>query len=242
MALAAAEELFPTGCAVRDIRFEDLLLLDDHTELTAVATLAEPGVAAFSAQTGDDGEQTVRATATLHSGTADRPARRDIAALLAAHPNILSGNEIRQTLALRGIDFGPAFTGLVSVHTAADATTLLGEVTAPAGIRAQQSGYGIHPAVLDACFQTVGAHFLAGGGQDGPLMLPLRIERLRRFGAGRDARYCRATITKADAVGIAADLEILDAAGMWSSRSPGCGWVPAPPRPANANGCWPNDC
>ncbi|MCB0934441.1 MAG: type I polyketide synthase [Mycobacterium sp.] len=213
MALAAAEELFPTGCAVRDIRFEDLLLLDDHTELTAVATLAEPGVAAFSAQTGDDGEQTVRATATLHSGTADRPARRDIAALLAAHPNILSGNEIRQTLALRGIDFGPAFTGLVSVHTAADATTLVGEVTAPAGIRAQQSGYGIHPAVLDACFQTVGAHFLAGGGQDGPLMLPLRIDSLRRFGAGRDARYCRATITKADAVGIAADLEILDAAG-----------------------------
>ena len=52
---------------MRDIRFEDLLLLDDHTELTAVATLAEPGVAAFSAQTGDDGEQTVRATATLHS-------------------------------------------------------------------------------------------------------------------------------------------------------------------------------
>ena len=43
--------------------------------------------------------------------------------------------------------------------------------------------------------------------------IEVRIDSLRRFGAGRDARYCRATITKADAVGIAADLEILDAAG-----------------------------
>ncbi|HTY29596.1 MAG TPA: polyketide synthase dehydratase domain-containing protein, partial [Mycobacterium sp.] len=181
--------------------------------LTAVAALDAPDVAAFSAQTADDGEQAVRATATLHAAGADRPGQRDVAALLAAHPNILSGNEIRQTLAARGIDFGPAFTGLVSVHTGADATTLVGEVTAPAGIRAQQTGYTVHPAVLDACFQTVGAHFLADGGQGGPLMLPLSVGSLRRFGSGRDARYCHATITKADATEIEANLEILDAAG-----------------------------
>ena len=213
MAIAAAEQLFPAGSEVRDVRFEDLLLLDDHTELTAVAALDAPGVAEFSARTDDDGEQVVRAAATLHSAVTDRPARRDIAALLATHPNTLSGNEIRQTLAARGIEFGPAFTGLSSVHTAADGTTLVSEVTAPAGIRAQQSGYAVHPAVLDACFQTVGAHFLADGGSDGALMLPLGVGSLRRFGSGRDARYCHATITKADATEIEANLEILDVRG-----------------------------
>nr|WP_308124212.1 sulfolipid-1 biosynthesis phthioceranic/hydroxyphthioceranic acid synthase [Mycolicibacterium xanthum] len=213
MALAAAEQLFPAGSGVRDVRFEDLLLLDDHTELTAVAALDTPGAAAFSAQTDDDGERAVRATATLHAAGADRPARRDVAGLLMSHPNILSSNEIRQTLGARGIEFGPAFTGLVSVRTAPDTATAVGEVTAPTGIRAQQSGYGIHPAVLDACFQTVGAHLLADGGQNGTLMLPLTVGSLRRFGSGRDARYCHATITKADANEIEADLEILDAAG-----------------------------
>ena len=213
MALTAADQVFPTGSQVRDVRFEDLLLLDDHTELTAVAALEAPGVAAMSIQTSDDGERVLRATATLHAHDGGQPERRDITALLTAHPNTLSGNEIRQTLSARGIEFGPAFTGLVRVHTASDAATLVGEVAAPGGIRAQQSEFAIHPAVLDACFQTVGAHFLTDSGRDGALMLPLSVGSLRRFGAGRDARYCHATITKADAVEIEADLEILDERG-----------------------------
>lgn len=213
MALTAAAQVFPTGSGVRDVRFEDLLLLDDHTELTVVAALEAPGVAAMRAQTADDGEHVLRATATLYAHNAHQPAPRDITGLLAAHPNTLSGNEIRQTLATRGIDFGPAFAGLIRVHTATDAATLVGELSAPVGIRAQQSEFAIHPAVLDACFQTVGAHFLTDGGRDGALMLPLSVGGLCRFGSGRDARYCHATITKADAVEIEADLEILDEHG-----------------------------
>lgn len=214
MALVAAEQLFPAGSEVRDVRFQELLLLDEHTELTAVATSETPGSATFTAQTDQDGERVVRATAGLHAAEpVGRPARRDIAGLLEAHPNALPGNGIRQTLAARGIDFGPAFAGLVSVRTATDAITLVGEVTAPAGIRAQQSGYAIHPTVLDACFQTLGAHFLSGGAADGGLVLPLSVASLRRYGQGRDARYCHATITKAEAGEIQANLDILDERG-----------------------------
>lgn len=213
MALAAAGQLFPAGSDVRDVRFEELLLLDDHTELTAVAALDAPGVAVLRAQTGDDGETVLRATATLHAAEAEPPARRDIAGLLASHPDTLSGNEIRQVLADRGIGFGPAFAGLIRVHAAADTPTLVGEVIAPAGIRAQQSGYTIHPAVLDACFQTVGAHMLARGGPAGGLLLPLSVGSLRRFGSGQGARYCHVTIVKADAAEIEANLEILDEHG-----------------------------
>ncbi len=59
----------------------------------------------------------------------------------------------------------------------------------------------------------MGAHFLADGGSDGALMLPLSVGSLRRFGSGRDARYCHATITKADATEIEANLEVLDERG-----------------------------
>jgi acyl transferase domain-containing protein len=214
MALAAAERLFPTGSEVRDIRFEELLLLDARTEVAAVASIDAPGVAAFAVQTDDAGERVRRAAAALHAVEDGlQPARRDLTGLLAAHPGTVSGEEIRLSLAARGIEFGPAFTGLTRVHTAADGSTLLAEIGAPAGIRAQQSGYGIHPAVLDACFQSVGAHLLVGGRRDGGLLLPLSVGRLRRFGAGRDARYCQVTVTKADSTAIEADLEVLDENG-----------------------------
>jgi acyl transferase domain-containing protein/acyl carrier protein len=218
MAVAAAAELFPAGSEVRDIRFDELLLLDAHTEVAAVASIDAPGAATFAVQTDDSGqtagERVRRAAATLHAvDDGRRPARRDLDGLLASHPGTLGGDEIRLSLAARGIEFGPAFSGLARVHTAADGATLLAEIGAPAGIRAQQHGYGIHPAVLDACFQSVAAHLLVGGRRDGGLLLPLSIGLLRRFGAGRDARYCHVTVTKADAAAIEADLEVLDGNG-----------------------------
>ncbi|MBU3751950.1 MAG: type I polyketide synthase, partial [Mycobacterium sp.] len=221
MALVAAGQVFGEGSGVADVRFEDLLLLDEHTGLTAVATVDEPGRARLVAQTDGDGgagaEPAVRATATLLAGGAERPPARDVAAILAAHPNVLSGNEIRQEVATRGIEFGPAFCGLLAVHTASDSAsnsaTLIAEVAAPAGIRAEQSGHLIHPALLDACFQTLGAHLLVGDDRGGALMLPLGVASLRSFGAGRDVRYCQAAVTKADAVEIVADLTLLDQHG-----------------------------
>lgn len=217
LAMAAAERLFPDGSEVRDIRFEELLLLDDHTEVAAVASLDAPGVAAFAVRTDSGegaGERVLRAAADLHAVADGRqPTRRDLGGLLAAHPGIISGDEVRLALAARGIAFGPAFTGLTSVHTAADGATLLAELGAPGSIRAEQSGYGIHPAVLDACFQSVAAHLLGAGRRDGGLLLPLSVGRLRRFGPGRDARYCLVTVTEADSAAIEANLEVLDGAG-----------------------------
>ncbi len=220
MALAAAERLFPEGAEVRDVDFEDLLLLDARTELAAVASIEAPGVAAFAVQTDSGegaGERVRRAAAALHAvsdgSQPGGPPRHDLAGLLAANPGTVSGEEIRLSLAVRGIGFGPAFVGLTRVHTAADGATLLAEIGVPAGIRAQQSGYGIHPALLDACFQSVGAHLLVNGRRSGGLLLPLSVGRLRRFGAGRDARYCHVTVTKADATSIEADLAVLDEDG-----------------------------
>ena len=54
---------------------------------------------------------------------------------------------------------------------------------------------------------------MAGGRRAGGLLLPLSVGRLRRFGAGRDARYCQVTITKADATVVEADLDVLDEQG-----------------------------
>ena len=214
MALAASEQIFPGGSHVCDVEFEELLLLDEHTEVSAVAAAEPDGTVSFAVSTATDDERIQRATAVLRAnGDEPQPVRQDIAALLAAHPDAVTGDEIRASLALRGIDFGPAFAGLTRVHTSSEAATLLAEVAVPTSIRAHQAGYGIHPAVLDACFQAVGAHVLLAGERDGGLLLPLGVRRLQRFGAGRDARYCHVTITKSESTLIEADLAVLDRDG-----------------------------
>lgn len=50
---------------------------------------------------------------------------------------------------------------------------MLAEVAVPSSIRAQQGAYGVHPALLDACFQSVAAHPGVGNAGVGGLLLPL---------------------------------------------------------------------
>ena len=216
MALAAAELVFGDNSGVRDVQFEQLMLLDEHTEVTAVAAVTGTGLAEFAVETEQDGERARQAVATLTEVDDEtRPAHRDVAELLAAHPNRVSGDELRQWFADRRIQFGPAFTGLLAVHTSEgdNRSTLLAEIALPSEIRSQQAGYGIHPALLDACFQSVAAVMATAGGTDGGLLLPLGVARLRRVGPGRDARYCLVRILSADASAIEADLDVLDANG-----------------------------
>ncbi len=216
MALAAAELVFGDASDVRDVQFEQLLLLDEHTDVTSVAAVGGAAVAEFAVETEQDGERVRQVVATLAAADDhSRPARHDIAELLTAHPNRISGDEVRQWFATRRIQFGPAFTGLIAVHTSgADVgTTMLAEITLPSDIRSQQGGYGIHPALLDACFQSVATVMVTAGRTDGGLVLPQGVARLRRIGAGRDARYCLVRVLSSDAATIEADLDILDADG-----------------------------
>ena len=216
MALAAAELVFGAHSEVRDVEFEQLMLLDEGTDITSIAAVTGAAVADFAVETEQDGERVRHAVALLTAAADEpQPAHQNIAELLAAHPNRISGDEVRQWFANRRIQFGPAFTGLTAVHTSGgdDGSTLLAEIALPGDIRSQQAGYGIHPALLDACFQSVAAVLVAAGRADGGLLLPLRVGRLRRIGSGRDARYCLVRVLSSDATTIEADLDILDSRG-----------------------------
>ncbi|WP_230864525.1 polyketide synthase dehydratase domain-containing protein, partial [Mycobacterium canetti] len=199
---------------VRDIRFEQMLLLDDETPIGVTATVEAPGVVPLTVETAGDGDRARKASAVLHTADGDdRPPARDMAALLASHPHQVDGDELRQGFDTRGIQFGPAFTGLACAHTAeGTGETVLAEVGMPGSIRAQQGAYGVHPALLDACFQSVAAHPAVQGVGNGGLLLPLGVRRLRSYGPARHARYCYATVT-ACGVGVEADLDVLDEHG-----------------------------
>ncbi len=214
MALAAARTVLGEASEVRDIRFEQALLLDEQTTVGASASLSSPGVVDFTVETNLGGEQARQATAVLHAAEDEQPPAHDTSALLAAHPCPEDGAEVRKRLDQHGMQYGPAFAGLAAVHTGeAEARTLLAEVALPRSIRSQQDAYGVHPALLDACFQSVEAHPDVQALSGDVLALPLGVRRLRAYSSARNAHYCYTRVTGADATGIEADIDVLDEHG-----------------------------
>ena len=215
MALAAARTIVGEAAEVHDIRFEQMLLLDEETPLCTVASVDAPGVVKFVVETIQQGARARRASAVLHAVEDDhQPSAQDIAAMLAEHPNRAEGADMRQLFGAVGIQYGPAFTGLDATRTAeGTVSSVLAEVGLPGAIRSQQAAYGVHPALLDACFQSVVAHPTVQAAGAGGLMLPLGVRRLRSYGPARNARYCHTRVTTTDGGGIEADLDVLDEHG-----------------------------
>ncbi|MBO0880471.1 MAG: acyltransferase domain-containing protein, partial [Mycobacterium sp.] len=219
MALAAARTTLGEASEVRDVRFEQMLLLDDMTAVHATASVASPGVVNFLVATDREGELVRRASAVLHAAeSAEQPVAHDMAALLGAHPRRMDGNEMRGWFDERGIQYGPTFAGLVAVRTNETVVdTVLAEVTLPRSIRSQQDAYQVHPALLDACFQSVAVHPDVRNAASSGLLLPMGVRRLRAYcGTSkgiRNARYCYTRVTRADAGEVEANLEVLDEHG-----------------------------
>jgi polyketide synthase 5 len=209
MALTAAQAVLGDTVEVRDIRFEHALLLDEQTTVTASASLSSPGVVDFLVETDDGGRQTRQASAALRATADEQPTSYDIAELLAAHPHRAEGQEVRDRLLQLGFHYGPAFAGLGDIHTGNNAT-VVAEVALPRQLRMQQGAYGVHPALLDACFQAVAA---CPQLQADTLGVPLGAGRLRSYGPARNAHYCYTRITHLDSAGIEADLDVLDKDG-----------------------------
>ncbi|GFG95662.1 sulfolipid-1 biosynthesis phthioceranic/hydroxyphthioceranic acid synthase [Mycobacterium timonense] len=214
MALAAARTVLGETAEIRDIRFEQALLLDERTTIDASASLSSPDAADFTVESHQGGEQARHAAAILYAAEDGQPPAYDISALLAAHASCDDGAEVRTRMDQRGVQYGPAFSGLGAVHTGGETTgTVLAEVALPRQIRSQQAAYGVHPALLDACFQSVEAHPDVQALGEGALGLVLGIRRLRAYSAARNVHYCYTRVTKADASGVEADIDLLDEHG-----------------------------
>src|SRR5262249_31587247 len=120
------------------------------------------------------------------------PSERDVAGFYAA-------------LAERGLVYGPSFQGVEQVrHGDGEA---LGRLRAP-----DARGYGVHPALLAAAFQAVGA--LGDGDADGTY-LPVHVGRFALGAApGDDERWSHVRLRPApDADTIEADVVLRDGGG-----------------------------
>jgi acyl transferase domain-containing protein/acyl carrier protein len=95
-----------------------------------------------------------------------------------------------ERLADRGYVYGPSFQGLTAVWTTRDGEAF-GEVTLPAG--ADEAGYGIHPALLDAALHVSMAATTTPAGDGGGAMMPFAWNRLTLHATGATTLRVRAT-------------------------------------------------
>jgi acyl transferase domain-containing protein len=91
----------------------------------------------------------------------------------------------------RGLDYGPRFQAIR--HLAAGSLEAWSEVALDEQSMHDAAGYRLHPALLDACFQTIGAALPAHDSTDA--LLPVGLGRLRVFqpGVGRAFSHVRIT-------------------------------------------------
>src|SRR3546814_2279073 len=92
----------------------------------------------------------------------------------------------------RGIALGPSFRGLHAIWRGDGEA--LAEVVVPEALVETADGLPIHPAVLDSCFQLLGATFTGEGTSGG--FLPLSVDRLRFWRRPGARFFCHARIAE----------------------------------------------
>ncbi|WP_433498685.1 SDR family NAD(P)-dependent oxidoreductase [Sphaerimonospora sp. CA-214678] len=216
MALYAGGRL---GCPdVAELTLEAPLPLPEDGDVTlqlAVGPADDTGrrPLACYARHGDAGDWTRHATGTLAPAEGPHadgthPAETEVRTV-AGEADAFDAAEAYRGLAARGYGYGPAFRGLRSA--ALDGEAVDAEAALPDGLPA--SGFGLHPALLDAALHGAvlhasiphGAAVTAAGAEDaaGVPAVPFTFERVSLHRTGARELRVRITPTGAGAVSIA---------------------------------------
>ncbi|WP_157762853.1 type I polyketide synthase, partial [Nocardia yamanashiensis] len=191
---------------VRELTITSPLLLDDN--VVQVCVVIDPpgsdGSRAVSVHSRIEGEADIDAARgdwTLHAEgvlEAADPApgsEATPAALIGPPPDAVTVDiaDAYATLAVRGYDYGPAFQGLTAVRRTED--EIFVEAELPGG---DGSGFGTHPALLDAVLHAV----LITSAADSEVLLPFAWSGIRSLAIGATRIRARLRATGADSYSI----------------------------------------
>jgi acyl transferase domain-containing protein/acyl carrier protein len=206
MALAAAAQAFGGGaCTVESLSFERALLLPEQASFRVQSVLSPGanGAASFEVHSTQADAEDGSGVWTLHAcGLVRRLAPDESssaaesvspAEVQASFTEAVSVDEHYAAMHARQLRYGPGFRTVRELwHRDGEALSLCAlDEDAGAGVES----YQVHPALLDAAFQTVAAALTPGGDE---LYLPRRVERLRVRQRPGNRAWCRARV-RADA-------------------------------------------
>jgi acyl transferase domain-containing protein/acyl-CoA synthetase (AMP-forming)/AMP-acid ligase II/aryl carrier-like protein len=110
-----------------------------------------------------------------------------------------------------GVDYGPQFQGIKQIwqQSQQPSESVLASVQLPDSLKSQMESYGIHPALLDSCFQAV----LALAPEHSRPYVPVSLDRLQFFGHPSIHLWSYATVIQETADLLTVDLFLFDEQG-----------------------------
>jgi acyl transferase domain-containing protein/thioesterase domain-containing protein/acyl carrier protein len=213
--LGLGRALFPDQpLEIEDVEFQKVLFLPDNKEPVQLQTEFSPTDARvkFSSRATEAGDDwALNAAAKLRSVAAVRPPPVDLPGLRKKLRQQLTSAQTYKASELFGYSFGPAFRGVETLWRRDGEA--LGRVRLPEPLRGEAGHYQFHPALLDACFQTLLFAMPLSNGQGHGTLLPAHIDRLNFFApAGREV-FCHARVVSTGSHATTSDFQVLDKAG-----------------------------
>ncbi|MEU7281911.1 SDR family NAD(P)-dependent oxidoreductase [Streptomyces sp. NPDC045431] len=154
LAIRAGDEV---GCdRLEELTLQAPLVLPERGGVIVQVSVGTPGdtgarpVAIHSRAEGDDEPWVRHATGTLSSAEHDTPFDLSVWPPKGAEPVDVEG--LYDGLAEAGLEYGPVFQGLTAAWR--DGEEIYAEVSLPED--ADVDGFGLHPALLDACLHAIG--------------------------------------------------------------------------------------
>ncbi|MGO8676239.1 MAG: SDR family NAD(P)-dependent oxidoreductase [Limisphaerales bacterium] len=210
--------------AIENMVIGEALALEEGEErrFQVVLTPLDGGAASFQVFSAGLGAGASAAAWRLHASgdlrtapDAGDAARIDIPALQEDAEEV-ADEAFYQSYARRGLDFGARFHGVRRVWRRAG--TALGSIEAPPALLAELAGFGLHPALLDACLQVVAA--AVPDPEENPggpaLFMPLGLESFRVFARPATTLWSVATLDETTPAGretIKAHIRVADEQG-----------------------------
>jgi acyl transferase domain-containing protein len=219
IALAAAKHGLTDGAyALEDISIHEALPLTEDNDRVAQIVLtpdAEGALFQYFSREKDDEQNSWR----LHVNgkirsqqNHDAPASISLDEVRLGLPQPMPVEVYYERLAAVGADYGPAFRGIAEIWRRDGEA--LGRIELPASAMEDAGKYSIHPALLDACFQLLGAAVPDSSGDI--IYVPVGIQRMQVFGKIDSSVHCHIQLQAKDhpdSKTLTGDLVIYDDAG-----------------------------
>ncbi|WP_280236887.1 type I polyketide synthase [Nocardia cyriacigeorgica] len=158
-ALAAASEWTGQPCGLEFVEFERACVLGDEPQLSRLELDPEDGTFEFHQRSvrGDTWLRNARGRFHVsNTGAATEALVFDLAAIRERCTNPAKAIDVYGRFAHRGYAYGPAFCGIDRIDIGRGEA--LARIQVPRVLRRRLDGYLLHPAVLDACFQSAILH------------------------------------------------------------------------------------
>ncbi len=201
LALAAGVQYFQDqAVAIQDLSIRQALVLppDGSRLLQIVVTEEEPGILAFQlvsclrqTETADKIWTQHAAGKLIRQPETPPPAACDLDTLRQACPTAVDVAAFYAECQRRGLDYGPKFQAIR--RFSAGTGEALADVVLDDDLRHDADGYQLHPSLLDACFQAIGAALPSS--DDTNALLPIGLRELRVFHPGAQRVCCHVRIT-----------------------------------------------